>query len=271
MNIQGLGRELDKHTGARSPARYVRLRVGRARRNADTVARWDLADADAAGIAAELFEQVGNACSKGDAAWAEVMETGGKSPIATIAIPVAEVVEGGEGGGGDVGSFAGLAEVDGLPGLLAVTMGAVVQTNGQLASMLTAERQRSQDILIRHIDSTARATAAETLLTWIEKNGLPGQGDSDGMDKALELLAPTLGPALMAVVSRLTSPAAAKPGDAPPPVESPREKADRLLIEITTVPGDVWLEDGRRERVELILSGVAQAMEEGRRARARAA
>lgn len=263
MQTSDLATELGKHVGKKQPGCYVRLRVGRSKRACDTVARWPLEGEDPRAIATEVFETVGKAgLSPGDRAWAEVLEQGGTSPLRTLEVPRAEVVD-------DALPPPALDDVGTPAAMVGYAMQAIVATNGQLSAQLVAALQREHDTMLAHVNSTARATASETLLTWIEEHGMPGE-DGDGFAKAVEVLAPTLGPALAQVANTLARNfrAGAKPAGgaaAPPANETDAERADRLLVEMATIPVDVWMAEGRRQRVELGLGMISEGMERWRR------
>jgi hypothetical protein len=235
----------------------VRLRAGRAKRQCDTVARWDLAGEDPRVVATEVFETVAKAgLSGGDKAWAEVMEIGATAPLRTMEIPRAELLD-------EAPNLSlGLEGMEGMPGMLGVLVNGLVATNGQLSSQLTAALSREHDTMLAHVNSTARATASETLLSWISENGMPGD-QADGFGEAVKVLAPTLGPAIVVMLNKLT--ASMKAGKAAPAVETDGEKADRLLLEMTAIPVEVWMAEGRRQRVEVGLGMLSEGMEKWRR------
>lgn len=256
MQTSDLAQELAKHTAARNPSRYVRLRAGRAKRSCDTVARWELADEDPRVVATEVFEAVAKAgLAPGDKAWAEVLEVGATAPLRTLEVPRAELVD-------DGAPIPVSLEGEGSAAMVGVVMNAIVQTNAQLSSQLVAALSREHDTMLAHVNSTARATASETLLSWISEHGMPGD-DADGFGEAVKVLAPTLGPALVVMLNKLT--AGMKGKGAAPAVETDADKADRLLLEMSTIPVDVWMAEGRRQRVEMGLGMISEGMERWRR------
>ncbi len=259
MQTSELAQELAKHVEAKAPSRYVRLRAGRARRTCDTVARWDLAGADPRVIATEIFETVTKAgLVAGDKAWAEVLEVGATAPLRTLEIPRAELFD-------EQPTMASALEgADGMPAMLGVVVGAIVQTNAQLSSQLVAALAREHDTMMAHVNSTARATASETLLSWIEEHGMPGD-DGDGFAKAVEILGPSLAPAIASLAAGMSGHFRAKRNGAAAVVETDGERADRLLGEMATIPADVWMQDGRRQRVEVGLAMLSDGMERWRR------
>lgn len=222
------------------------------------MARWDLAGADPRVIATEIFETVGKAgLVSGDKAWAEVLEVGATAPLRTLEIPRAELFD-------EQPTMASALEgADGMPAMLGVVVGAIVQTNAQLSSQLVAALAREHDTMMAHVNSTARATASETLLSWIEEHGMPGD-DGDGFAKAVEILGPSLAPAIASLAAGMSGHFRAKRTGAPA-VETDGERADRLLAEMATIPADTWMQDGRRQRVEVGLAMLSDGMERWRR------
>lgn len=205
--------------------RYARMRAGRSRKTADTIWRRELVGEKPEVLATEVLERV-DRLGKGEKAWLEILERSGRSTIDHL--PLGSASEGEEGDGNP------LDEVDTTSpqSMVAPIIAALVQTNGQFASMVVAKDERYHDLLTKHIEVAGRATAAETLLQWFETHGM---GNEDDMLRAVEALAPTLGPAVATLVANWEKKKASDDTDKRKKEGKPETvdaKATRLLSEV---------------------------------------
>jgi len=216
---------------AKAGSTYVRVRAGRVQKSAIVVWRKAIVGENPSELATEIMTRFAGISGR-DRAWLEVMEEAGK--VVADTLPLGSPPENHD-------ESAGMGEIDpesGAMGVIGAVVGALVTTNGQLATRLDASLDRNQSIMLAHVDSSARATAAETLLSWIEKNGLPGSDNGD-MGRALEMLAPTLeklAPGVAAGMSAWANGTRKTKATGEP--ETPDQHADRLLTEVE----QLWVE-----------------------------
>lgn len=213
------------------PNRYAKLFTGRSRKTAESVVRWDLTGEKPEAVVGEVEDRLDRLARAGDQGWLVVFEVGGKNPIDTFHL--------GAGGGDDEGTSSAPAEIAegpaGLTALVGFSMDAVVRTNAQLTTQLNAERERNADLMLRHVEVAGRAVASETLLTWIQEHGLPGQEDSGELLAAVAAAAPSMAPVMTALIERMGS---SKKERKPPPADAdrtPAQIADQVLADLDTL------------------------------------
>lgn len=226
--------------------KYARLRAGRTKKVADGAWRRDLGGADPKAIAQEVAERHAR-LSRGEKAWLEIMGRDGGQRIVLDTLPLGEAPE---RDAEENGGAAGFNELDpdsigGHP-IVAHLVNALVQTNGQVMSRLTATEDRHHELMMKHIELAATATADKVQLDWIQQFGLPGQADNAEFAEAVKFIGPMLGPAIGAMLSGKKN-------------ETMDQRADRLLAEVALVPPEVWFkEPGRREKVEQLVTALVQ-------------
>lgn len=220
---------------------YARVRQGRTKDTAATCLRRDLAEGggetpDAIAREALARRDGGEGRAK---AWIEVCDRADRCSVVDALYLGRPPEDGGGAGGAD--PLAALdPETAGIGGLAVAMTAALVQTNGQLSARLSGQEQLYHDLMARHIDTAARATAAETILALQEKYG----ADRDGYSEAIQQLIPVLGPVVGRVIENLTRARQAETSPPPAPAEpdpapaEPGARADALIERADRLLGD---------------------------------
>lgn len=224
VDSAGIARFLSRWTAVQVPKEgedvpkfYARLRAGRVKKGAPVVWRRDLAGADGKALAVEILDRHGQIGVK-NVGVLEIVQIGGAGCLDTLAL----------GSPNEESDEQEDVPVD--PGsILGVAVNAIVATNAQLADRLSSQENRYHDLLTRHVEIAGRATAAETMLEWIEKHGLEDQG----MAAAVEMLAPYLGPAVATMASKWGQ--GGQGGKGPRKPATPEDRAVKAIAEVSAL------------------------------------